>query len=530
MSGDVPDRPTSIDEQPVAVDEAATEEEADDNETGSDDGHWWRKLPEIVHPATLLTLAGVVAFTIVFGRLGVIHYRNFASWSFDMGIYDQGFWLVSRGGESFVTVRGLEFWGHHVNLVAFLFAPFYWLGAGPSFLYVAQAFVLGLGALPVYLIARDRFSNPWVGLAFAAAFLLYAPIQWISSANFHPEALVITPFLFAWYLARRRSWGWYFVAVGLALSTREDAAMPVFVLGVVLLVLYRRSEDRRDRHVALATMALGVVWYAVCTQLVIRYFNDGRQPFYLEAFYGSYGGSIPEIATNIVRHPGDVVGDATQPDRLRFYRDLMLPFGGLPIAAPLELLMAGPQMLASVIGASPYARMIRYQYTAVMIAPIVIAAIEGARWLWRYRVVRFLLVPWLLAWACWSNVAWSPSPVGEGYSAAWVQQNPRVSALREAVDRVPDDASVSATYTLLPHLSHREQIYDWPNPFEPAYWGNDDRYRLPRPSKIDYLVVDRQQVGPDRQPLFTDLVDGDPYEVVFDRDDVVVAKRVVGGT
>ena len=186
MSGDVPDRPTSIDEQPVAVDEAATEEEADDNETGSDDGHWWRKLPEIVHPATLLTLAGVVAFTIVFGRLGVIHYRNFASWSFDMGIYDQGFWLVSRGGESFVTVRGLEFWGHHVNLVAFLFAPFYWLGAGPSFLYVAQAFVLGLGALPVYLIARDRFSNPWVGLAFAAAFLLYAPIQWISSANFHP--------------------------------------------------------------------------------------------------------------------------------------------------------------------------------------------------------------------------------------------------------------------------------------------------------------------------------------------------------
>jgi hypothetical protein len=41
--------------------------------------------------------------------------------------------------------------------------------------------------------------------------------------------------------------------------------------------------------------------------------------------------------------------------------------------------------------------MIRYQYTAVMIAPIVIAAIEGARWLWRYRIVQLLLIPWLLA-------------------------------------------------------------------------------------------------------------------------------------
>jgi uncharacterized membrane protein len=533
MKGETPDRSTTSEEQRVTVDESnltapeAVLEGADvQNETVPDDGRWWSKMRGFPHPATLLTLAGVAAFTIVFGRLGVTHYQNFASWSFDMGIYDQGFWLLSRGGQSFVTVRGLEFWGHHVNLVALLFVPFYRLGAGPSFLYVAQAFALGLGALPVYLIARDRFRLPWVGVAFAAAYLMYAPIQWITSANFHPEALVVTPFLFAWYFARRRSWGWYFVAVAFALSTREDTALAVFVLGIVLLVLYWRSDDRRDRHVAVATIALGVVWYVVCTQVVIPYFNGGRQPFYLKAFYGSYGGSFPEIATNIVRHPGQVVSDATQPDRLRFYRDLVLPFGGLPLAGPLELLMAGPQMLASVIGTSPYARMIRYQYTAVMIAPIVIATIEGARWLWRYRIVRLLLIPWLLAWAFWSNVALSPSPVGAGYSVAWVTKNPRVPALQKAVATVPDDASVTASYTLLPHLAHREQIYDWPNPFEAAYWGNDDRYRLPDPSKIDYLVVDRQQVGPDRQALFADLTDGDPFKIVFDRDDVVVAKRV----
>ncbi len=59
---------------------------------------------------------------------------------------------------------------------------------------------------------------------------------------------------------------------------------------------------------------------------------------------------------------------------------------GLPLAAPLALLMAVPQMLASVIGLSPYARSIHYQYTAMMIAPLVIAAIEGARLLWRFRV------------------------------------------------------------------------------------------------------------------------------------------------
>jgi uncharacterized membrane protein len=56
---------------------------------------------------------------------------------------------------------------------------------------------LAAGAFPVYLIARDRFAKPWMGLLFAVVYLMYAPIQWISWANFHPEALVIAPLLYA---------------------------------------------------------------------------------------------------------------------------------------------------------------------------------------------------------------------------------------------------------------------------------------------------------------------------------------------
>ncbi|MEY2402145.1 MAG: hypothetical protein QOJ08_2256, partial [Ilumatobacteraceae bacterium] len=111
-----------------------------------------------VHPAAWFTGAGALLFALVFGKLGVQHHDNFGTWSYDMGIYDQGFWLVSRGGQSFMTVRGMEFWGHHVNLIVLAFVPFYWLGAGPSFLYIAQAVGLAVAAFPIYLIARDRFA------------------------------------------------------------------------------------------------------------------------------------------------------------------------------------------------------------------------------------------------------------------------------------------------------------------------------------------------------------------------------------
>jgi uncharacterized membrane protein len=483
-----------------------------------------------VHPAAWLTGLGSLVFAIVFGRLGVQHHRNFGTWAFDMGIYDQGFWLVSRGGQSFVTVRGMEFWGHHVNLIVLAFVPFYWLGAGPAFLVVAQAAALGAGAIPTYLIARDRFSRPWLGLLFAVVYLMYAPIQWISSANFHPEALVITPFLFAWWFAQRRRWTACFVALVVALSTREDAALAVVVLGVVLWWSWLGARgSARDRRMALTAAGLGALWYVVATRLVIPHFNDGKQPFYIGYFYGNYGDSLPAIAARMLERPDLVVRDATQPDRLRFYRDLLLPWGGVPLAAPLHLLMAAPQLIASVIGLSPYARTIRYQYTSVMIGPIVIAAIEGAGWLWRrFAAVRAALVPYLLVCAYVTNVAWSPSPLSPN-DTFWATASPRHAVMREALALVPDGASVTATYNFGPHLSHREEIYDWPNPWVPAYWGNDDGARLPDPATVDVIVVDLTQVGAAQQELIDRLIGpdrrGGEFQVLLDSQDIVVARR-----
>jgi uncharacterized membrane protein len=478
------------------------------------------------HPAFWIAVGAAAVFAVLFGYLGVRHHRNYGTWSYDMAIYDQGFWLVSRG-KSFITVRGLNFWGHHLNLVGLVFAPFYWLGAGPSFLYVVQAIGLGAGAIPVYLIVRDRFGREWLGLVFVFSYLMYAPIQWISWANFHPEALVVTPMLYAWWFALHRRWRGFFIALLVALAMREDTALAVVVLGGVIAV--RGWKSVRTRKMGALTSALGVLWYGVATKLFIPAFNGWAQPFYIEYFYGNYGKSMPEIAFNIVRHPDRVISDGTQPDRLRFYRDLSFPLGGLPLLGGAVLLVAAPQMLASVIGLSPYARQIRYQYTSVMIAPIMIASIEGAWLLWRFKAVRRLLPIWIVLSAFVSNVAWSPSPLSKSY-AVWSGSsgpNARLATLDEAVALVPDDAAVAATYTILPHLAHRTQAYDWPNPFVPAYWGNDDCKKLPSPSIVDYVVLDRFAVGEAQKAMVQQMfAPGGPFRVLLDADNIVVGERV----
>ncbi|MBI4882842.1 MAG: DUF2079 domain-containing protein [Actinobacteria bacterium] len=481
-----------------------------------------------MHSAARLVALGVIVFAVVFGSLGVQNQRNFGTWSYDMGIYDQGIWLISRG-EQFMSVRGMNFWGHHFNVIAYLFVPAYWLGAGPEFLYVVQALALALGAVPTYLIARDKLRSPWWGLLFAVVYLMYAPVQWISWAMFHPEALVITPFLFAWWFATRERWGWFFAMVLLALSTREDVALAVIMLGLVLAIYMRGAPDyRRILQRCGVTVVLAGVWYVVATKLVLPYFNDGKEPFYITYFYGNYGSDTPEILGTIIRHPNRVISDAVQHDRIVFYKQMSWPMGWVYLANPLGLLMALPQLLASVIGLSPYARIIKYQYTSVMIAPMIIASIHGAYTLSKLRALRAVLPIWLLLCSFTSNVAWSPSPLGEDVNYfVWSRDHPRHDSMRTALTFIPPDASVTASYQLLPHLSHRREIYDWPNPFWASVWGNDDCDHLPDPRSVEYVALDLTQIGANNQQLFDDMrKPGGPFEVIFSDDDAIVLHRI----
>ncbi len=149
-----------------------------------------------------------------FVRLGWLRQSRFGTFSFDLGIYDQGAWLLSHGKDPFVTVRGLELFGHHVNPILFLFAPFYRLGAGPGFLLVVQVLVQASGAAAVYLLARDRFAaradgvstaaDRWLAAALGTVLLLNPTYQWLTWEFFHPDALAVAPLLFAYWAARVR--------------------------------------------------------------------------------------------------------------------------------------------------------------------------------------------------------------------------------------------------------------------------------------------------------------------------------------
>ena len=69
----------------------------------------------------------------------------------------------------------------------------------PLILLAAQSIMLGLGAIPVYWLARERFPGSVLAPLFAVLYLLYLPIREANRYGYHPGALVSPLFLFALY-------------------------------------------------------------------------------------------------------------------------------------------------------------------------------------------------------------------------------------------------------------------------------------------------------------------------------------------
>jgi uncharacterized membrane protein len=225
-------------------------------------------------------------------------------------------------------------------------------------------------------------------------------------------------------------------------------------------------------------------------------------------------------------HPSRLAELATRSDRLDYYWHVLGPVAFFPLAAPLVLLISLPQTVVNVTSGHALTHDYRFHYTSIVLAGVFLATVEAMGWAGRGRTTRRVLVAVLLATALVANVAWSPSPLGRQYDDGWwARAEPRHAIVRAALRVVPPDAGVSASYNLIPHLTHRTYAYEFPNPWRVTNWGAHGE-NPPDPATADYLVIDERLLG-DQRPLYERLVGPQGgYRKVFASDGIVVARRL----
>src|SRR5205085_3653542 len=207
----------------------------------------------------VLLVIATAAWIAGFAALSVLRQEAFATGRFDLGNMVQAVWSTAHGHLLQVTdLQGdqVSRLGAHVDPILALFAPLWWIWSSPNMLLVVQAVGVGLGAIPVYWLARKHLRSARAGLGFALVYLAYPATGWLTLNEFHPVALATPLLLFAfWFLDEDRLLPFGLCAVAAA-ACKEEIPFVVAGFGVWYAITRRRWT------IGAVIAGAGVAWAA----------------------------------------------------------------------------------------------------------------------------------------------------------------------------------------------------------------------------------------------------------------------------
>src|SRR5216683_1633354 len=357
----------------------------------------------------------LIAFA-AYASISVYRHEHYASNAFDLAVQDQTVWGYSRGEFIYNTVLGIpNLLGDHFHPILATLAPFMLIWNSADVLLVAQAVLLALAGIPIYLWG-ERELGPLAGVAFQAAYLVFWGVLAGVIYDFHHAAFAVPALSTALYATMTRRTWLLVPAVVWAMLTREDIALTLIALGFYILVVQRRWI------LGAALMAVNAVWLGALLGVVIPALGGGVA--YRHWTYDALGSGPVSAASHVIRHPVDSLKLLFTPaTKTRVWIGSFAAFALIPLVSPV-LLVALPSFLERFWSSSPNFWSFHFQYSMVPAPILAFAAIDTC-----VRVARLLRGRW-------------------------------VAEINECLGTIPGDATVAASNTLVPHLSHRAEIYE----------------------------------------------------------------------
>ncbi len=442
----------------------------------------------VVH---LPVAAAIVFFFVRFALLSVQVQDAYGAPGFDLGIFDQGTWLLSRFHAPFVTVMGRDLFGDHTSFVLLLAVPLYWIWPEAQTLIVLQAFLLAAAAVPIYLVALRRLGRVWAATGLVLAYLLDPALQRGSleaAGPFHPESFLVLFLAVALYAAIEWRPKLLVASVIGCLLVKEDVALLVIPLAAWVFW-------RRDRRLAVG-LAVGALAYAVFAREVVIRLLLGTTSFYTDRI--PFGGISGLMAAPFV-HTGKFVAYVKSGYRPFYVWQTGAAFGWAFLLAPEVAAIAILTLAENTLSSFPYMQQIQYHYALSLVPVLAMGTVYAISRLQqpRLRNAATCYVVAVSVVACW---LWGLAPFSRHPTFPHSDPNgPAVAAVNRALQAVPAHAEVSAAYPYVSHLDHRRYCYQWPTPFRATYWYlyTQEGQTLPFAGKIQYLVIPSQLSGDD---------------------------------
>jgi len=413
-------------------------------------------------PSFILSIF-IGSYVIIISIIAIMKHISYNTTAYDLGIFDQLLWNVLHGNGLYSSMLGHHFFGEHVSPILFLLAPMYWIYAGPKILLIFQTMALASGAIPVYWVAEKKLQSRRLALFFSCLYLCYPPLRAINLFDFHPVTLTIPLLLFAFFYLDQKKYLLFGGFLTLALFCKEEIATIVLILGIYIAFVQKKKK------LGLLLSLVGIGIFILNIWVIIPYYRQA--PFGFIHRYGYLGDSVPEILKTLAFHPIYVLKHVFITKKKTYFLEIFGPLGFSSFFSPSHAFLMLPTFLQNILSDFPPQYSSEYHYSSALIPFVFISAICGVQnlfikierkqgiklnWnkpqlMWRFSVILCFF----------SLFFFGKSPIYQLRNYyAHITNHTRIT--NTFIGIIPDPVSVSAQATLVPHLSGREAIYQFP--------------------------------------------------------------------
>ncbi|MCB0193891.1 MAG: DUF2079 domain-containing protein, partial [Anaerolineae bacterium] len=447
---------------------------------------------KIQHTVTQsIALYGLLVILILYNAFFITYafkkHAAFQTAGLDLGNYEQVLWNTVHGRPmALTTMQNITSnWQIHFEPILMLIVPVYAFFPAPHTLIVLQTVTISLGAIPIFLLAKQKLSSPMAGLTFAVVYLLFPALQGALLFDFHAFALAATFISWAlWFLFNRHYWP-VLVLTLLAMACKENVALLVLMMGGYIALVQRQWRW------GVTIGGIGAAWFGLVNLVFIPSVSPVGENIHL-ARYSQWGDSMSSVIMGVALNPLEVLRFMFSGDRLLYWVRLTMPVAFIALLNPLVLFMALPELVINTLSTYPPNYQLDQLHYSVAIVPfVVVAGINGVARLVEFAAPKFkhvsasFLQTILLALILFATLAYQVqfghTPIGRYFD--WPKVTEHHHQAETMLAQIPSEAAVAAQNNLVTRLSQREWIFI-----------------LPKLSQADqqaeYIVVDMQS------PLF----------------------------
>ena len=409
------------------------------------------------------TVGMALAFFLYVSAWTVGRVLSFSTPSYDFGLFAQMFHNMKETGLPMTTLERDGWLSHfavHVSPIYYLMLPLYWLFPDPATLQVAQAAVLASAVIPLWKLGVRHGLTALQRTLLCAVMLLYPALAGGASYDLHENCFLIPLLLWLLYGLDRGNPVITAVSAVLTLLVKEDAAVYVAIVGLFVAVRsFVRQEGWKPLLTGIGMLVVSVVWFFLVTGYLAEQ-GDGVMTYRYDNFIYDGSSSLVTVIKAVLMNPLKAVYECVDPQKLPFIGLTLGPLLGLPLVTRRyeRYLLLIPYVLVNLMSDYQYQHNIMFQYTfgsTACLLYLTVVNLADLKLHWQ-RVIPLVLAA-VISFSCFYKAI---VPTASWYIRDSIQSAQRDQTIRDALDTIPQDASVTASTYLTTHLSNRKTLYD----------------------------------------------------------------------